>query len=173
MIITFKEIKLNELHKDMLSDFNRYQEVMNDWFPTQNGEYVLISQPHIEDWDKKYKENKVNSFLNLLKTGGKLFGAFDEDKLIGFSAIDSVLLGSENQYLELVQFHVSYGYRGKHIGKKLFELCVDGAAQYGCKKLYIVASSSEESQKAYQKLVVFMQKSSFHSYIRKAQLKYI
>lgn len=136
----------------MLSDFNRYQEVKNDWYPTESGEYVLKYQPHIEDWDKSYKRNKVNHFYELLKTGGKLFGAFDDEKLIGFSAIGGELLGSENQYLELTQFHVSYEYRGNQIGKQLFKLCVEGASHSGCQKLYIVASSSEESQKVYRKL---------------------
>lgn len=150
--ITFKEIKLEELYADMLSDFNRYQYVDNDWYPDKNGGYCLVYQPHAENWDDARKREIVNELRSALGNGGKLFGAYASEKLIGFSCIDGVLLGNEKQYLELIWFHVSYEYRGKKIGKKLFNMCVEVAKQYSCRKLYIVASSSEESQKAYHKL---------------------
>ena len=35
--VTFKEIMLEELYGDMLSDFNRYQYVNNDWYPDKEG----------------------------------------------------------------------------------------------------------------------------------------
>ena len=152
MNISFKEIKLKKLYADILSDFNRYQYVNSDWYPDKNGGYYLVYQPHTENWDDARKREIVNKLRSTLENGGKLFGAYDSEKLIGFSCIDNVLLGNEKQYLELTWFHVSYEYRGNKIGKKLFSMCVGAAKQYGCRKLYIVASSSEESQKAYFKL---------------------
>ncbi len=150
--ILFKEIKLEELYPDMLSDFNRYQYVNNDWYPDKDGGYYLVHQPHAENWNDVRKREIVNEMRSALENGGKLFGAYDSEKLIGFCCMDGVLLGSENQYLELTWLHVSYEYRGNKIGKKLFKMCVEAARQYGCSKLYIVASSSEESQKAYHKM---------------------
>jgi len=150
--IHYEEIKYNKLCDDMLIHHNRYQYVQNDWYPDKDEGYYLVHQPHEENWDDERKKEIICNLRSILNNGGKLFGAYDDEKLIGFSALDGVLLGSENQYLELVWFHVSYGYRGNHIGKKLFHLCIEAAAQYGCKKIYIVASSSEESQKAYKKL---------------------
>lgn len=150
--IVFKEIMLEELHTDMLSDFNRYQYVNNDWYPDKNGGYDLVHQPHEENWNDVRKGEIIYELRSALANGGKLFGAYDSKKLIGFCCIDGVLLGSEKQYLELTWFHVSYEYRGNKIGKNLFNMCVEAAKQCGCKKLYIVASSSEESQKAYHKL---------------------
>ena len=152
MNICYKEIKPEELFDDMLIYHNRYQYVENDWYPDNNGGYYLVHQPHEENWDDEKKREIVSILRSTLNNGGKLFGAYDEEKLIGFSSIDGILLGSERQYLELTWLHVSYEYRGNHIGKKLFQLCVEAAKQYGCTKLYIVASSSEESQKAYHKL---------------------
>jgi ribosomal protein S18 acetylase RimI-like enzyme len=143
---------VDELKDDLLVGFNRYQMVVNDWIPTQNGDYELIHRPHVEDWDNDRKRRRVERFRELLAGGGKLFGAYDSDALVGFSAIDGVLLGSAKQYLELAELHVSYEYRGQGIGKVLFGLCAQAARGYGCKKLYIVASSSEESQNVYRKL---------------------
>jgi N-acetylglutamate synthase-like GNAT family acetyltransferase len=44
---------------------------------------------------------------------------------------------------------VSYEYRHKGIGKKLFELCIKKAKEMGIKKIYISANSSEETQNFY------------------------
>jgi ribosomal protein S18 acetylase RimI-like enzyme len=136
----------------MLQDFNRFQHVEQDWYPDENGGYYLVYQPHNEDWSEIRKREIANELCSALGNGGKLFGAYDTEKLIGFCCIDGILLGSEKQYLELTWFHVSYEYRGKKIGKKLFGMCAEAARNYSCKKLYIVASSSEESQKVYHKL---------------------
>ncbi len=151
MEIIYREIHLNELDDNILKHFNRYQNVLKDWC-FENGEYVLKSSPHIENWDESAKKRKIKTFYTILQHGGKLFGAFDNDKLIGFSGIDGILIGSRKQYIELSELHVSYEYRGKKIGKELFKRCVESASAYNYKKLYIVASSSEESQKAYYKL---------------------
>jgi ribosomal protein S18 acetylase RimI-like enzyme len=168
MNICYKEIKSDELHDDMLIYHNRYQYVQNDWYPDKNGGYYLVHQPHVENWDDKRKREIVSNLRSLLNNGGKLFGAYDEEKLIGFSALDGVLFGSKNQYLDLVWFHVSYEYRGNHIGKKLFHLCIEAAAQYVCSKIYIVASSSEESQKAYHKLgCIYAKEHISHLYERR------
>lgn len=152
MNIYYKEIKIDELYDGLLEHHNRYQYVQNDWYPGEDGGYYLIHQPHEENWSDKRKIEIVHHFRSILNHGGKLFGAYDEKILIGFSALDGVPLGSEKQYLELCWLHVSYEHRGNHVGKRLFRLCVEAAARYRCKKLYIVASSSEESQKAYRKL---------------------
>lgn len=54
------------------------------------------------------------------------------------------------QYLQLMQIHVSYEYRSKGIGRELFALCSEKARQLGAKKLYISTHSSEESQHFYK-----------------------
>ena len=141
-----------DLNNNLLDYFHRYQKVIKDWCPISKGVYILKEQPHIEDWDKQAKERKILKLQSLIQRGGSVFGAFDQSKLIGFSAIDGILLGINQQYIELVEFHVSYEYRGQHIGKQLFELSAEAARDLAAKKLYIVASSSEESQKVYKKL---------------------
>jgi len=150
--ICFKEIKTDELHTNILQDFNRYQYVENDWYPDENGGYHLVHQPHVENWDDAEKIKIVEKWRAALNNGGKSFCAYDGEKIVGFIFFDGMRLGSEKQYMELLYFHVSYEYRGKGIGKKLFSLCCEAALKLQCKRLFINASSSEESQKAYHKL---------------------
>jgi len=151
--IYFRPIDKIVLDKNMLLPFNRYQKITNDWIPTEDGSgYKLILQPHIEDWDKERKRDKVKKLHAILSNGGKIFGAYTRGRLVGFAAIDGTLLGSTKQYIELAELHVTYEYRGRKIGKNLFKLCTEAAKHYGCSKLYIVASTSEETQKAYKKL---------------------
>jgi ribosomal protein S18 acetylase RimI-like enzyme len=150
--IEYRQIALNELHPNMLQYFNRYQVVAKDWV-RENNKYVLVSNPHIENWNEDKKTKKVCTvFETLLKNNGVLFGAFDDGKLIGFSGIDGILIGSKQQYLELTELHISCEYRSMGIGRSLFLLCVESALKFECTKLYIVASSSEESQRFYRNM---------------------
>ena len=49
MEIRFTEIKADELHPDILHNFNRYQYVENDWYPDENGGYFLVHFSRITD----------------------------------------------------------------------------------------------------------------------------
>lgn len=57
---------------------------------------------------------------------------------------------SRNQYFPLIEFKVSYPYRGKRIGRILFSSAQFFALTLEAEKLYISAHSSKESQEAYR-----------------------
>lgn len=152
MNITYRSINEDELHDEFLKDFERYQEVKNDWAKV-NGEFVLKFNAHIENWSEEKKIQKVNkTFKDILESEGILFGAFENEKLIGFAGCGGLKFGSKKQYIQLTELHVSYKHRGWGIGRKLFEYCIEYAEELSVENLYIVASSSEESQIAYKKL---------------------
>ncbi|MPM19941.1 hypothetical protein SDC9_66368 [bioreactor metagenome] len=88
--------------------------------------------------------------LACINNNGIVFGAFLEDKLIGFASLKSNFFGQNNEYLEMSIIQVSSEYRGKGIGKNLFNLMVISARSLGAKKIYISAHSSEESQAFYK-----------------------
>ena len=52
--------------------------------------------------------------------------------------------------MQLSQIHVSYEYRGKGIGRKLFSFGLETMKDLTTKKLYITANPSEESQAFYR-----------------------
>ena len=105
----------------------------------------------IEQWDNNLKKEIVNvDFRNCLNSGGIVWGVFNEyNEIVAFASLSSNFFGSENQYLQLMQIHVSYDYRNKGIGKELFKVSAEKARQMGAKKLYISTHSSEESQFLY------------------------
>ncbi len=76
----------------------------------------------------------------------------NELKLIGFAALDGNLIGENNEYVQLLELHVSSEYRGKGIGKCLFANCAEKAYTLGASKLYISGHSSVETQRFYTKL---------------------
>ena len=80
------------------------------------------------------------------------YGAFDRGIVIGFSVIGTEFFGSINQYLQLIEFEVSFPYRGKEIGRRLFSSASSVALSLGAEKLYISAHSSKESQAVYRRL---------------------
>ncbi|WMT41278.1 GNAT family N-acetyltransferase [Paenibacillus sp. D2_2] len=150
---TMKELTLEDLHPDLLQSFNRYQEVQRCW-RMENGEWILKDLSFTEQWDDSLKKEIINDdFTNCLKSGGFVWGVFNNDnELVAFASLLSDFFGSENQYLQLMQIHVSYEYRSKGIGRELFALCSEKARKLGAKKLYISTHSSEESQHFYKKV---------------------
>ena len=80
------------------------------------------------------------------------YGAFENGTVVGYITIGTSFFGSRQQYVQLVEFEVSENYRGRKIGKRLFELGCDAARAQNAEKLYISAHSSKESQAAYKAL---------------------
>ena len=148
-----KELSIDDLCPKLLQHFNRFQEVRRCW-RMENGKWILKNISFTEQWDDELKEEIVAvDFTNCLKSGGFVWGVFNSnDKLVAFATLLSSFFGSKNQYLQLMQIHVSYEYRKMGIGKKLFRLCSQKAKQLGAKKLYISTCSSEESQHFYKNI---------------------
>ena len=80
------------------------------------------------------------------------YGALEDGILVGYITIGTSLFGSREQYVQLVEFEVSEKFRGRKIGKRLFELGCEAARLLNAEKLYISAHSSKESQAAYKAL---------------------
>ena len=68
------------------------------------------------DWTDTQLPNEYEWHLNRLKElltkGGKAYGCFDEDKLIGDATVSADIFGDE-KYILLDQLFVSKGYRRK------------------------------------------------------------
>lgn len=150
--ITYKELELSDLNDNMLEHFDRYQEV--EKYYSHEGDTLEVKDcDFVENWDNDKKLSVIHEdFHEVIESGGKLFGAFDNDKLIGFSCYDGTLFGSKSQYMQLILIQVSNGYRGKGIGKKLFSFSAVNAKEKVAKKLYISANSSYSTQQFYRSI---------------------
>lgn len=149
MKVVYREITYSEVQTELFSEFTRTQIVTDCWRRVE-GQWVIKSDPFIDDWDGEDFAFLVECLRNTVKTGGLLYGAFINDKLKGFVSVEAALFGSEGQYADLTSIHVSRDVRGLGIGKNLFEAAKEYAGKRGAKKLYISSHSAVETQAFYK-----------------------
>lgn len=151
MKIDFLELFANDLTIELFATFNRHQEVKQCWRKEDN-QWVLKDISFVEDWGDTEKKILTDCLINTVNTKGIVLGAFVNDNLVGFASLESNFFGSFNQYLQLSSLHTSYEFRGKGIGKTLFNMICQEAKKTGAKKIYISSHSSKESQAFYKKV---------------------
>jgi len=150
--LVLKELDKSDLRPDLLAHFIRFQEVKRA-LRKEDGEWVLRDVDFTEYWDDEDKREIIDEDLtDCLKSGGFIWGVFDDGRLIGFACLLTKFFGRENQYLQLSQLHVSADYRGVGAGKALLFAAAQKAKELGAKKIYISAHSAEESQKFYERV---------------------
>ena len=59
--ITYQQLRTTDIHPNILDDFNRYQEVKKCW-RKQNGEWVLVDNPFIDDWNEAKKKELATHY---------------------------------------------------------------------------------------------------------------
>lgn len=121
-----------------LDNYERRQEVKKV-YRRQNGVYVLVEQPYIEDWDLEHRRQIA---ANIGSRDYLTYLAREDNEIVGFIGLVRKLVG-ERMILDMM--HVSAPYRGSGIGRKLFEIGKEEAIKAGAKELYISACSSEET----------------------------
>lgn len=114
-------------------------------------EWQLLPIAFNEDWDQLRLREEATDILQAVDEGNAVIGAFDGEQVVGYAQLGD-RLGSCNQYIELVGFHVSEPYRGQGIGRRIFAAICDAACAADADRLYISAHSSKESQAAYRAL---------------------
>ena len=144
--VEYRILSKEDIHENLLDDFNRYQNVTKCWINEDNI-WTLKDVEYVVDWDNEKKKLIINEIFSKIieDNNGFIFGAFVENKLIGFSVLMNQKFGSKNQYIQLRFMHVTLSYRGMGIGKKLFIQCVEKAQEIGIEKIYISANDSLET----------------------------
>ena len=113
-----------------------YKRLNLEWLERYN----LTESHDIELLD--YPEEKI------IATGGCLFLAMDDDKVIGTAGL---LKGKEGEF-ELVKMAVDPQYRGWGIGKQLLEHCLAEAKMRGGVKIFLFSNSQLQTAiKMYEK----------------------
>ena len=145
----YRELKEDELCRDLFGQFIRRQNVVKCW-RRENESWVIKDDPFIDDWSEADYEILIACLKNTAATGGLLYGFFDGNNLKGFASVESALFGNKEKYLDLTSLHVSEDMRGKGIGKTLFLKAAKWAKEHGAEKLYISAHSAAETQAFYR-----------------------
>lgn len=151
MNITYKKLDHTNFSFHSLDDFIRHQTVRACWRKV-DGQWKLVPISFAENWSLAKCREIAQDIAQHMEKDQTAFGAFDGEKLVGFITLSHNVFGNTAKYLELVCFQVSEPYRGKGIGKTLFQLACEEARCLGAEKLYISGHSSKESQAAYKAL---------------------
>lgn len=147
--MNIRELTENEITLELFKGFRRHQKVEKSMRKI-DGKWIAVDTVFVDDWGAAEYEELVRCLKNTVNTGGVVYAAFEGERLLGFSSVESEFLGSQKQYLELSSIHISEEFRGKGIGKQLFNRAREWAKNHGAKKLYISAHSSVESQAFYK-----------------------
>lgn len=135
---------------DSLDGFIRYQEVRRCWRQAAEG-WRLEPIAFTENWDSARLREEAAELMRMNDDERPVFIALAGERVIGFASLGE-RFGSGRQYIDLCSLHVSEPWRGRGVGRKLFEASCAAARALGAQKLYISAHSSEESQAAYRAL---------------------
>lgn len=149
--IRFERLTLENFGEHSLDEFKRHQ-VCNKWIRKNEDKFFILEKVFVEDWYISKLRDIAKGEIHAIESGDISYGAFHEDRVVGFARICTEQFGSNNQYMELKMIHVSEDFRGMGIGRKLFKIIADNAKEMGALKLYISAHSSVESQAFYKSL---------------------
>lgn len=150
-MIHYEKLNKRNFHVHSLDDFIRHQQVQECWRAV-DGEWKLVLISFEENWTLTECREIAQDIALHMEKDQTAFGAFDRGKLVGFITVSHNMFGNTAKYLELVCFQVSEPYRGKGIGRILFQQACEEARRLGAEKLYISGHSSKESQAAYKAL---------------------
>lgn len=149
-MLFYRELETYEAER--ISEIDAFCYIKRAWRMNEKGEYRLEEI----DWTDMDLPNGFDWHLERLQEtmaeGGKAFGCFDDELLVGYASMGSRVFGEKEKYVLLDQLFVSSGYRGLGIGRSLVNLCSEEALEMGGEKLYLCAGSSEDTIAFFQKL---------------------
>jgi predicted N-acetyltransferase YhbS len=122
------------------------REIVENIYVRQAGKLILKPDFfEIQGWPSGESELYTPILLDCYERGGTFWGAFEHDKLVGVAILESKMIGSQHDTLQLKFLHVSRDDRKQGLGSKLFDLAVEKARALRAKKLYISATPSENT----------------------------
>ena len=94
----------------------------------------------------------LNRFRETIRSGGKAFGCFEGNRLVGYVTLNAEVFGIHEKYVLLDQLFISEEYRNQGIGKELVTMCKKQAVLFGAEKIYLCSASAEDTIAFYKKL---------------------
>lgn len=146
----YRPIEYLEIDTNLFSSFIRRQ-IVEDWWYKADGQWIVKSDPFIDDWSEADYISLVQHLRNTIRMGGVVLGAFSDGKLKGFASVEGTLLGYGKQYEDLSKLHVSQDKRGVGIGRNLFMEAKEYAKKFGAKN-YIYQQIRQLKRKPFIKL---------------------
>lgn len=141
-------MKIRTLRKEEIEKVRNIDrsEIVEQIYYWKDGQLTLEDEIyHIKGWDPSELEQSIKHLHDIDDRNGTLFGAFDRNRLIAISALESEFIGRKKDQLQLYFHHVDSHYRHSGIGGKLLKKAIERAKKLGAKKLYISATPSKNT----------------------------
>jgi predicted N-acetyltransferase YhbS len=136
---------LNREEIEKVRDITR-NEVIEQIYYFESGQLVLMDEFHdMKGWNPGELDGCIAHLYDIFDRNGTLFGAFEANKLIGISALESEFMGQDENQLQLYFHQVDSNFRHNGVGGKLFRNAVKKAIDLGAKSLYISATPSRNT----------------------------
>lgn len=137
-MITIELLTEKNFNGNSLDNYVRTQQV-TQVYRNIDGRYVLVELPYVEDWSLERKREIAREL-----SGEDFIGylALEQTRVVGFIGLKKQL---HSGYMILDMMHVCAAYRGKGLGKALFQKGMEEGKKAGAKGLYISACSSKET----------------------------
>ena len=149
------QIKYRKLSRDEINDLSQIDrtEIIHEVYYFRDGELVLEKEHHeVPEWSDAEKQNRIVGLQKVYDQGATFTGAFDGNHLVGMSVLDHIPVKSGDRRLNLEGLWVSHKYRGKGIGKHLFQTAAEEARKRKAKVLYVSATPSKNTVHFYKRL---------------------
>ncbi len=121
-------------------------EVHHHIYVLRDGE--LVRTPNyfeIPGWRLDAVEKETTALLDCFDRGGTFLGVFDGKALVGIGVLESARVGSAGDQIQLAYLYVSRAYRGRGVGRQLFEALASRAREAGANALYVSATPTENT----------------------------
>jgi predicted N-acetyltransferase YhbS len=117
----------------------------------RDGDELVLKPEHqdVQGWPPGEQEIYGPILLDCFDRGGTIYGALDDETLIGAAVLESRFIGQEADQLQLKFLHVSRRYRQAGLGRALFEKVVKKARELGARRLYVSSTPSENTVRFY------------------------
>jgi predicted N-acetyltransferase YhbS len=128
-------------------------EIIERTYRLHDGELVLKREYfNVQGWPPGEAELYTPILFDCFDRGGTFWAAFETETLVGATVLESKLIGSQQDTLQLKFLHVSRDYRRQGIASALVTLASEKAKTLGAGKLYISATPSENTINYYMGL---------------------
>ncbi len=156
--IVYRELQVHEAQ--LLGTIDR-SESIDGIYRATNGVLAfkelrqeIVSWSVMYEADTKYtRPGQVAEYVAklqvLMNSGGTVFGAWDERRLVGLGSLEPSGVGGDRGVMKLDMLYVSAGYRGRGIGRMLTELVANLARSLGATALYVSATPTRGTVDAY------------------------
>jgi GNAT superfamily N-acetyltransferase len=121
-------------------------EVHHHTYELREGQ--LVRRPNyfeITGWRPETVEKETPLLLDCFDRGGTFLGVFDAEALVGIGVLESARVGRAGDQVQLSYLYVSRAYRGRGVGRQLFEAAVSRAREAGANALYVSATPTENT----------------------------